>query len=228
MKKSLKVLTTTFLMLFLICFCSVIPVKAASSSTSKQWATAYMKIIKKANKEDKARKKSAYFANEPYKYALIYFNNDSIPELVVGNTGYWVSMYTYDKKTKKVYAVMDQWAYGAGGNAGYMYLPKKNCLYNIDNDMAGAIQYLYYGKMKNHKIVDRNSKSLCIYNFNDKNKNGFPDSNELNGKHYYYYGNKKVSKKTFNSHCVKGNFKTICGTMSYSKMKSNLKAKGAK
>ena len=62
-----------------------------------------MKIIKKMNKEDKAREKNSYMDNDFYTYSLIYFNKDSIPELVVGLDGYWVSMYTYDKSKKKVY-----------------------------------------------------------------------------------------------------------------------------
>ena len=59
-----------------------------------------MKIIKKLNKEDKAREKNEYNSKDYYTYSLIYFNNDSIPELVVGLDGYWVSMYTYDKSKK--------------------------------------------------------------------------------------------------------------------------------
>lgn len=218
--KKMKIFATTILMAMLLCFGSIMPVKAAGS-TNKKWSAAYMKIVKKANKEDKARKKNPYIHS--YKYALIKFNNDSIPELVVEDPGYWVSMYTYNNKTKKVYTVMDKWAYGIGGNTGYSYLPKKNCLFNVDNDMAGAIQWFFYGKMKNYQIVDRNKKSLRIYMFNDKNKNGYPDKGEATGKDYYYYGDKKVSKKTFNSHCVKGKFKNLGGTMSYGKIKSKLK-----
>lgn len=227
MKKMLTK-TITFFMAAVLYICSITPVKiSAVQSDSEKWADAYMKIVNKMNKEDNAREKDPYVGNDPYSYGLIYFDNDSIPELVVGLNGYWVSMYTYDKNTEKVYAVLDQWAYGAGGNTGYTYLPKKNCLFNLNNDMAGAIQYCYYGKMKNHKIVSRYSKELVVYHFNDKNKNGMIDDGEYNGKSYYYYGKKKISKKKFDSYGLRGKYKPISGSLSYKQIKKKLVAKGA-
>jgi hypothetical protein len=64
--------------------------------------------------------------------------------------------------------------------------------------------------------------------FKDKNGNTFPDSNEILKNPHYYYGDKKISKKKFNSYLKSGNKKMIQGTMSYSAMKKKLKAKGAK
>lgn len=220
MKKKFVTITMMLFMVFVFCFTNVMSVNAATKkSATKKWATAYMKVIKKMNK-----KYNHYF------YRLIYFNNDNIPELVVDSLGYSVSMYTYDKHNGKVYTVIDGWGYGAGGNAGYSFLPKKNCLYNLNNDCAGAIQKIYYGKMKNHKMVSRHSEWLTIYNFNDKNKNGVPDFDlgEFNGKSYYYYGNKKISKKKFNSYKISGNYKPLNGSISFEKMKKKLIAKGAK
>ena len=40
-------------------------------------------------------------------YNLIYFNDDDIPELVVGVNGYYTSLYTYSDG--KVYTLMDHW-----------------------------------------------------------------------------------------------------------------------
>ena len=70
-------------------FSNAITVEAASTKSTKKWATAYMKIVKKMNKESKKQKSSPYFDNT-YKYDLIYFNNDKTPELVVGVDEYWV------------------------------------------------------------------------------------------------------------------------------------------
>lgn len=220
MKKMIIMMT----MIFILCasFSNSLSVEAASKkSGSKRWAKEYMKILKKMHKED-----SKYY-NNSYTYDLIYFNNDSIPEFIVGIDGYWVSMYTYDKKKKKVYTVMDRWGYGAGGNPGYEYLPKKNTLLNYNSDHAGAERYVFCGKMKNHKIVDRNKKTLVMKQYIDKNHNGYPDDGEYTEKTYYYYGKKKVSKKRFNSYIKSGKYKYIIGRMSYKKMKKKLKAKGA-
>lgn len=60
---------------------------------------------------------------------LIYVDDDDIPELAVGYTGYWVSMYTYHDG--KVSTLMDRWAYGAMGNVGYEYIPRGNRSYKI-------------------------------------------------------------------------------------------------
>ena len=224
-KKKLVAVTMIFVMVLTLGFPNLPSVKASTKSTTQKWAEAYMKIIKKMNKEDKAREKNPYSSNDAYTYDLIYFNNDNIPELVVDLQGYWVSMYTYDKSKNKVYTVMDQWGYGAFGNTGYEYLPKKNVLSNMDSDYAGAIRYIYYGKMKNHKIVSRYSKTLKVQYFKDKNKNGFPDDGEYTEKPYYFYGDKQVSKKKFASYGISGNYKGINGSISYKKMKKKLSAK---
>lgn len=225
-KKKLMALAMTTIMTLSLGVPGAASAEAATkTSKSKKWAAAYMKIIKKMNKEDKAREENPYFENQAYKYDLIYFDNDSIPELVVGLDGYWVSMYTYDKKTKKVYEVIDKWGYGAGGNHGYMYLPKKNVLYNLNSDFAGALYYEYYGKMKNHKIVDRYPKSLSQQYFNDANENGFPDDGEYIEEPIYFYGDKKISKKKYNSYGFSGEYKTICGSIAYKQMKKKLNKK---
>ena len=70
-------------------------------------------------------------------YQLIYFNHDNIPDLVVSNEGYWVSLYVY--KDGGVFNVIDCWPYGAAGNQGYEYFSKQGVIRNIDTDYAGAI-----------------------------------------------------------------------------------------
>lgn len=225
-KKKIIVMFVMLIMALGFVFVNAESVEAATKkSSSKKWATAYMKIIKKMNKEDKANKSDSFFYS-PYKYSLIYFDNNSVPELVVGKNDYWVSMYTYDKKKKKVYTVMKRWPYGAAGNIGYYYLPKKNCLRNRDSDFDE--EHYFYGKMKKHKIVSRYRKSLVIKSYLDKNENGHGDPGEYTGKSYYYYGKKRISEKKFDSYCIPGKYKKIKGSMSYSKMKKKLIAKGAK
>ncbi len=75
-------------------------------------------------------------------YDLVYFDSDAIPELVAGAAGYYTSLYTYSNGY--VYTLMDRWAYGAMGNAGYEFSSRKNSLRNYNTDYAGAILYTTY------------------------------------------------------------------------------------
>lgn len=211
MKKKKRYLFLVVAML-IMCSMSSLTANAASKSTTA-WKQAYLKTINKLNKESGA---------SSYKYDLIYFNKDIIPELVVGESGCCVSMYTYSPAKKKVYTLMDRKIYGAGGNLGYSYLPKKNILYNLCNSSAGAVQYLTYMTMKNNKLVSKYAKELCVKRFVDKNKNGYPDPGEMTDKPIYYYGNKKISKSKFESMEVKGNYQMIQGSVSYKEMKARL------
>lgn len=76
------------------------------------------------------------------KYNLIYMDEDNTPELVAGVPGYWVSVYTYHEG--RIYCLMNEWGYGAFGNVGYEYVPRKNSLRNYDADGAGAIMNTTY------------------------------------------------------------------------------------
>lgn len=194
---------------------------ATKDSVVKKWATAYMKIIQKENYK--------YLENNGFeqslKYGLIYFDGDNIPELIIGHNGYWVSMYTYDNG--KVYTVMDKWGYGAMGNAGYSYYPKKNCLYNRNCDFAGLEWRDYFVTMKKHKLTNMYSKEIEGYLYVDKNHNGYPDEDEGLDKPIYYYGGKKISEKKYNSFFPKWKVKKILPTLSYNKMEKKLVSKGA-
>ena len=107
-------------------------------------------------------------------YALIYFDADDVPELVV-STGYWVSMYTYSEG--RLYTLMDQWGFGAMGNAGYEYSPKKNSLRNYNNDFAGLLLYTTYMGISEQHTLDTIA-TIETYNFDDANGNGMPDEEE--------------------------------------------------
>ncbi len=109
------------------------------------------------------------------KYNLIYFDDDDIPELVAGAQGYYVSLYTYCDG--KVYPLMDQWAYGAMGNAGYEYSERKNSLRNYNADFAGAIYYATYMRMNEQHVMEIVTQ-IETYNFDDVNGNGQPDEEE--------------------------------------------------
>ena len=110
-----------------------------------------------------------------YKYELIYFDDDDVPELVADNPGYFVSMYTYHDG--RIYTVMDEWGYGAGGNHGYDYCPRKSSVRNYDTDYAGLILWTGYWTLDNEYKLERVA-SIEFRNFIDSNGNGIPDGDE--------------------------------------------------
>ena len=226
--KSKKVKVMALILAFTTCFSGVVPAEAGTGKADhKKWAAAYQRTVKKLNKEDPNGQSEdlSDFTNRPYTYDLIYFNNDSIPELVASLDSYWVSMYTYDPKQDKVYQVIDNWAYGAMGNAGYEYLPGKNFLRNYNSDFAGAVRYAYCGKMKNHKIVSRYPKELRTQNYKDKNNNGMPDEGEYTDQTSCYYGNKKISAKKYGSYTkASEKFKLIIGTKTFKQIRKKLRS----
>lgn len=107
-------------------------------------------------------------------YDLIYFDEDDIPELATGIEGYNVSLYTY--RDGKIYMLMDAWPYGAMGNAGYEYCPRKNSMRNYNNDYAGAIMYTTFMAIREGKMDV--VVQIVTYNFDDSNGNGIPDEGE--------------------------------------------------
>ena len=142
--------------------------------------------------------------NEEQGYDLIYFDEDDIPELTVGRSGYYISMYTYDGGT--VYQVMDHWGYGAMGNAGYEYSQKKNSLRNYNADYAGAILYTTYMKMSAQHTME-SIVEIVFYNFDDVNQNGIPDEDEEGSIGYYgvsYIDEREVSQEECESYDIGG------------------------
>ena len=137
-------------------------------------------------------------------YDLIYFDEDDIPELTVGLNGYHISMFTYEDGM--VYQVMDQWGYGAMGNAGYEYSPKKNSLRNYNADYAGAILYTTYMKMSAQHTME-SVVEIVLYNFDDVNQNGIPDEDEEGSIGYYgvnYIDGKEASQEECESYDIGG------------------------
>ena len=146
-------------------------------------------------------------------YDLIYFNEDDIPELVV-STGAFVSMYTY--KEGCLYTLMDHWAYGAMGNAGYEYSPKKNSLRNYNTDFAGALLYTTYMSV-NEQMNLETVVGIETFNFDDVNGNGMPDEEEENSVGNYsisYIEGVEVSDEECAAY-DKGSYEYIFGSMSY-------------
>ena len=117
--------------------------------------------------------------SENMEYNLIYFDEDDIPELAVGHDGYWVSLFTYDEG--RVYCLMNHWAYGAGGNHGYDYVPGKNSLRNYDADMGDNVFYTTYMAVSGQHTMELVAEI--------KYENYLDDVNEITGEHCIIYVN---------------------------------------
>ncbi len=145
-------------------------------------------------------------------YDLIYVDEDDIPELAACHRGYAVSLYSYWDGT--VYTLMDDWGYGAMGNAGYAYSQRKNSVRNDNSDYAGAILYTTYMAVSNHQTLD---VMTCIetLNFDDVNQNGYPDEEEMDSMGMYsvsYIDGVEVSAEEAVSYDV-GGYEFIEGRM---------------
>lgn len=184
-----------------------------TETTSNPWVEPYRKVVEELEEE---------YPDSELTYSLIYFNRGKNPELVAGKGGYWVSMYTYD--AGEVYTVLDHWSYGAMGNAGYYYIPKKNILVNYNSDYAGLSYYTYYGKMKNHELVGYYKQLLRIDGFLDKDGDEYPDEDEiLDDMSVFYYGEKRISEDRYNDFIIEGKEKLICGHLTAEQILRKLK-----
>ncbi len=154
---------------------------------------------------------------------LIYIDGGDIPELVIGHTGYWVSLYTYYDGA--VYVLMDQWAYGAMGNAGYEYIPKENRMRNYNSDYAGAILYTTYMSVTaaDQYLVDVVTQ-IVTYNFDDVNENGIPDEEEQDSIGYYgvtYVDGVEITEEQYVNYDA-GEYEPIVGTKSIEELMKKL------
>ncbi len=154
-------------------------------------------------------------------FDLIYFDADEIPELVAGEPGYFVSLYTYEAGT--VYPLMDRWAYGAMGNAGYEYCARKNSLRNVNSDFAGAIVYTTYMTAGSRHTLDT-VVQIETYNFDDVNENGVPDPEEEGSIGCYgisYIDGRTVSDTECASYAA-GEYTYMEGSMSLEELQAQL------
>ena len=154
-------------------------------------------------------------------YDLIYFDDDDIPELVFGYKGYWVSMYTY--YDGKACMLMDHWAYGAMGNAGYEYIPRGNRLGNYNNDYAGLICYTTYMTISEQHALDVVTV-ITTYNFDDVNGNGMPDEDEMDSAGSYgaiYVGGEEITYEQYAEYDA-GEYEYIVGSMNLEELTDTL------
>lgn len=155
------------------------------------------------------------------KYELIDIDGDDIPELAAGVPGYFVSLYTY--RDGKVYTLMDEWSYGAMGNAGYEYCPGKNSLRNFNTDMAGGILNTTYMTV-NDKYSIETVAYIVTYNWDDANRNGGLDPEEEETYFNYsvsYIGDREITDEEFLSYEL-GEYQYIDPEISFDEFRAAL------
>lgn len=123
-------------------------------------------------------------------YDLIYVDEDEIPELVSGRNGYFVNLYTFRDGTLSM--PMNHWAYGAMGNSGYDYAPRKNNMRNYNADQAGLILHTYYMKI-NERGEMETPMWIETINYIDSNGNGVLDEDEELGDGPAYINGERAS-----------------------------------
>lgn len=151
--------------------------------------------------------------DESIQFALIDLIDNGVPELVADHPGYNVSVFTC--VDEGIVTLMDQWSYGAMGNAGYEYLPGKNVIRNSNMESAGAIIYESYMKVNdNYDIVNVYDEDLSVRYIRDTNADGMVDEeDEYSDMPIYYYGETEISEEEYTSYQIHGEYETIKGTM---------------
>lgn len=162
---------------------------------------------------------------ENFLYDLIYVDEDEIPELVSGETGYHVNLYTYQDGT--LYMPMNHWGYGAMGNAGYEYAPGKNSLRNYNADQAGAIMNTYYMCIDEQHEIEI-PVWIETYNFVDSNGNGRLDEEETYGEGAgaVYINGERASEEEIEAVYAaydKGDYQYIIGEMTSEAVRNALR-----
>lgn len=155
-------------------------------------------------------------------YALINFDGDDTPELVVSH-GSAVSLYTY--AGGRVYTLMDAWGFGAGGNAGYEYVPGGNVMRNFNSDFVGAVRYeTYYRIGEKHRFEPYYDQELYTTLFEDKNGNQVPDSDEPVDENtvHYYYGTNELSAEDYASMQIPGNYEFLTAALTFAELQAAL------
>lgn len=145
-------------------------------------------------------------------FDLIDLTDSDIPELMVGKTGYYVSVYMWIGG--KAALMIDTWPYGAAGNGGYEYLPGQNVIRNFNSDMAGAIVYESYMTIDpDYGVIPIWSDSLTTWWFRDLNGDYMPDEDEILEEPIYFYGDTELTAEEYKEYQIPGDYQWMDGGM---------------
>ena len=179
--------------------------------TFPDYKAAYKKVIEENLPESDS--------NDEYKYNLIYFDNDDIPELVIRKTACMEMMEMYTYNEGNVYLLLDG-PHGAMGINGYLYCPKMNSLKYSDADWGGKVIYTAYKEI-NDKFELETTILITEYMFDDKNNNLMPDDDEDIDEPKYYIDGKETTLEETKAYDI-GNYEYISGKMTIDELYAEL------
>ncbi|MBO6239341.1 MAG: hypothetical protein J6O61_00500 [Butyrivibrio sp.] len=167
---------------------------------------------------------------DKFAYGLIDADGDDVPELVIDDPGYHVSLYSFENGI--IHCLMYKWAYGAGGNYGYMYAPGKGLYINHNTDYAGAVQYDSYMTSHNGKEIATDFYVESLF-FKDTDGDRTPSEEELSATdemdvYEAYYRNctdEEMSEDEIKAHVAEYDtyqYEELTGNMSYDELISSL------
>ncbi len=177
------------------------------------YISAYLDVIRQYTEE---------YEESRLQYNLIYFDEDKIPELALGVEGYWVSLFTYQDGA--VYELMDQWGYGAFGNAGYEYLPYGNVIRNYNTDYAGLVLYESYDRMDENFELEGGFWLKQAYLDSEGNIADYDESTYDENNWHYYYEDTEISAEEYDFYAIRGEFEYINTDKSVSEIIAELYA----
>jgi len=181
-------------------------------SVDKQYIQKYIELINNYEKE-----------HDNLKYELIYFNNDEIPELVLGENSYFVSMYSY--VDGKMYTIMEQWSYGAAGNAGYDFAERSGIIHNFNHDFAGHVINRSYCVLNDDYEFDVFTNTSIGVDIESTDEMYEEIMSYLNSYGGYYHNDEKITEEEFYKG-IKGaeslEFKILEGTKTFKEIVAEL------
>lgn len=197
----------------------------------KEKIEAIEEAVKQRNEERlKENKNTPLDSLEKMKYDLVFFDDNNTPELVATSSNNAMSLYTYDAG-QVIFAMKPEdgddeeeygWPFGVGGNAGYEYIPRENTMRFYNNEFAGLIRYVSYMELDpdTHQLEGKYKDPLYEVHYDDKNKNGDVDEDEMDfvEEAVYKYGDKEITSGEWATYMVEGDYEELVGTKSASEI----------
>ncbi len=168
------------------------------TNTESEWASVYAAEVQ--NMEATATTETSY--------DLIYINEDDMPELVVDEIGYNITVYTC-VDGELVFVLGG--SYGAGSSTSFSYLPKQNVIHSVTISEAGAVFYENYMKINGAWLESMYDADFSICYYKDINGDGWIDENEYSDEPYYYYGVAEITEEDYESFRIPGEYEFISG-----------------
>lgn len=121
--------------------------------------------------------KLAKLTSENFKYDLVYVDDDDIPELLMTDEYYGLSLYTF--KDGYTHCLIAPCSYGSDMNPEYYYSPKNNLFLHYFDTMEGAYQIKIYMSPREGKEI-ANDYAIEGIMYEDTDGDGHPSEEEFN------------------------------------------------